>query len=95
MIQDIEVNPFSYFLAFCDNIQKWSRPKQNNPAFIALPKDYYVEDKFDLLIDDGKVLLVCSSENINSLKSDINSAEEFLSGISQIVQVSDGYRHLN
>lgn len=93
--QNIEVNPFSYFLAFCDNIQKWSRPKQNNPAFIALPKGYYVEDKFDLLIDDGKVLLVCSSENINSLKSDINSAEEFLSGISQIVQVSDGYRHLN
>lgn len=85
----LNMESFSYFLSFCDNIQKWSRPKQNNPAYIDLPKNYYAEDQFDVLIADGHIILMCSSDSADSLKSDLATAESFLPGITKLVRVTD------
>ncbi len=88
-MHDIEKNPFSYFCAFCDTIQKWGRPKKINLAQANLPKNSYLEDEFDIDISSGRIIISCIKENITKTYETIQSSEAFLPGISKLVEIKE------
>ena len=66
-MQDISINPFSYFCAFCDNLQLWDRRKLINPAYTKLPGNRYYGEEFDVNIEDSKVRIFCRTSDICEL----------------------------
>ena len=82
-------NPFSYMGALCDLLQKWSRPKQIQQASIDLPKNHYLDDCFDLRIQNEKLCFFCAYESVGDFQKAIDNAESYLPGISSIVMVSN------
>lgn len=85
--QKIRKNPFSYFCAFCDNLQKWKRPKQIDLSKANLPEHHFMNDDFDLLVNDDSITIVCNNYDVDSIQKNIKIAETFLSGISNIIQI--------
>lgn len=84
---DININPFSYFSAYCDTIQKWNRPKQINLSKTYLPKTHYLYDLFDIEIKDDYIHIKCLYEDLAITESMIKSSEEFLPGITKITKI--------
>lgn len=82
-------DPFSYFCAFCDTLQKWGRPKQLNQAYVCLPKNSFLSAFFDIIINDNIINIQCAYDDIVELKSTIAFSEKYLPGISQIVSVNE------
>lgn len=64
--QDLTVNPFSYFCAFCDNLQLWDRPKLIHPAHSSLPDDRFPGNDFDLTVEGSKIHLYCQTNDIHA-----------------------------
>lgn len=86
---DIDVDPFSYFCACCDSLQRWDRPKQLNYAKVDIPKQYILGEDTDLFITEDIINIRCNLKNIGFWRREIDGAETFLPGISRIVNVSD------
>jgi len=86
--QNMDKDPFSYFCAFCDTIQKWGRTKQIDPAKINLPDENYLEDEFDIHIADDRIYISCIEKYLKSIKNMINYAENFLPGMSSLIKVN-------
>lgn len=74
-ILDLQSNPISYFLAFCDNLQQWDRPKTIDYSRTEIKGDYIVGSSFDLDIIDNRIYLHC---NTSSLKNIIEKNRDVL-----------------
>ena len=85
--QNIEKNPFSYFSAFCDTIQKWGRPKKVDLSKTNLPTENFLEDDFDINISRDGIIIKCLKKNVNSIKNTIYDSENFLLGISELIKI--------
>lgn len=85
--QDIDINTFSYFCAFCDTIQKWGRQKKLDLSKTNLANVNYLEDEFDISIKKDKICIKCVEKNIDNIKKEIVTAESFLPGISEIIYI--------
>ena len=85
---DLDKNPFSYFCAFCDTLQRWGRPKLIDLSETVLPPNNFLEDEIDVSISDGSIYIQCLESNIESIQKMIQESNLFLPGISQIVKVS-------
>lgn len=81
------MNAFSYFCTFCDVLQKWKRPKQLDFSKTNLPEHHYMNDDFDLVVTSNNIMIVCNNFDVDTIKKDIQNAETFLSGISNIIQI--------
>lgn len=86
---NININPFSYFCAFIDSMQKWDRPKQLDFSITNLPQDHYLNDNFDLEIIDNHILITCESSYAGKMRRDINNLESFLPGISSLITITE------
>lgn len=85
--QSINANPFSFFCAFCDLLQKWNRPKQLDLARTELPSEHYLGDNFDIDIQDDKIVLHCSSDEANAIRREFQTAEQYLPGASILISL--------
>lgn len=86
---NININPFSYFCAFIDSMQKWDRPKQLDFSTTNLPQDHYLNDNFDLTILDNYIQITCESSYLGKMRKDINNLESFLPGISSLITITE------
>lgn len=84
---DIDINPFSYFCAYCDTIQKWNRPKQVDLSKTYLPENNYLNDLFDLEIKHNKIYLRCFYKDLSQMNHILINSEDFLPGITQFTKV--------
>ena len=87
--QDIDQNPFSYFCALMDNLQKWSRPKQINFSVMDLPEDHYLGNDFDVNVSKGRLRVVCRSTRAGKMREQLEYAEDYLPGILNLVCVTE------
>lgn len=85
--QSIEKNPFSYFSAFCDTIQKWGRSKKIDLSKVELPTEHFLEDEFDINISRDEIIIKCLKKNVNAIKNTIADSENFLLGISELIKI--------
>lgn len=86
--QNIHINPFSYFCALCDTIQKWGRPKKVNLSKVDLPYNNYLEDEFDIAIIENHIQIKCLKKDLSNIQNIINDAETFLPGISTLIKIN-------
>lgn len=86
---DININPFSYFCAFIDSMQKWDRPKQLDYSTTKLPPDHFLNDNFDITILDDYILITCESSYLGKMRKEINNLESFLPGISSLITITE------
>ena len=87
--QDIDINPFSYMCALGDILQKWNRAKQIDFSALDLPNDNYIENDYDIRIFNEKINIICNSSNSGNLKSQLNQAEDYLPGITNLIKISE------
>ncbi len=87
--QDIDINPFSYFGAYCDTIQKWNRPKQIDLSKTYLPDSNYLNDLFDIELKNNKIYLKCYYKDLNQMNHTISGSEDFLPGITKFTKVKE------
>ena len=85
--QNIDKDPFSYFCAFCDTIQRWGRPKKIDHSETSLPDETYLEDEFDIYIYGEKIYINCIEKYMKSIKNMIYNAEKFLPGMTNLIKV--------
>ena len=85
---DLDKNPFAYFCAFCDTIQRWGRPKLIDLSQTALPPNNLLEDEIDVRISEGSIYIQCLENNIDGIRKMIQESNSYLPGISQLVKVS-------
>ena len=71
----------------CDTIQKWGRYKLIDSTLVTLPSNSYLEDEFDINISEGQIHIHCLKKNFNDMKNTIQSAEEYLPGITKLVTI--------
>lgn len=89
-MQDMAVNAFSYFSAFCDSLQFWDRPKLINLAKINQPKNTYNGRDYDLRIEGDKICILCKTgEAKDSLLQKIQGLDTFMKHASKMVRVMD------
>lgn len=86
---NIDADPFSYFCAFCDTLQKWGRPKKSNLSKTQLPYTNYLEDEFDIEISHENIIIRCIKSNIPKIVELVQSSELFLPGISILIDVKE------
>lgn len=88
--QNVRINAFSYFSAFCDSLQFWDRPKLIDLAKTSQPKDTYNGRDFDIRIDGNKIYVLCRTTDAReTLQQKINSLDSFLRNASKMVYVID------
>ena len=66
-ILELSDNPISYFLAFCDNLQQWDRPKTIDYSKTEIRGDYIVGSSFDLDIIDNTIYLHCNTSSFKNV----------------------------
>lgn len=88
--QNVRINAFSYFSAFCDSLQFWDRPKLIDLAKTSQPKDTYNGRDFDIRIDGNKIYVLCRTTDAReTLQQKIKSLDSFLRNASKMVYVID------
>lgn len=87
--QNIDKNPFSYFCAFCDTIQKWNRPKQIDFSKLDMLENHYLDNNFDMTINNGKIKFICQSKQTGDLRKSLISMEDFLPGSINLIKISE------
>lgn len=85
--QKINIDAFSYFCAFCDNLQKWNRPKQVDISKVNVPNHHFLNNDFDLIVDANHITLFCNESDIDYIKNEIENLDTFLQGASNIIQL--------
>ena len=90
--QDIDQNPFSYFCALMDILQKWNRPKQIDFSVMDLPDDHYLGNSFDVNVSKGRLRIVCHSSRAGRMRQQLDKAEEYLPGILNLICVTEEER---
>ncbi|MBQ8299848.1 MAG: hypothetical protein IJX99_08390 [Clostridia bacterium] len=88
-IHDIDKDAFSYFCTFCDTIQKWGRPKKTDLSKTNLPLYNFLEDEFDIDVYSNNIFIKCNKNNINAIQNIIDSAEDYLPGISKLIATKE------
>lgn len=87
--QNIDQNPFSFFCALMDNLQKWSRPKQIDFSVMNIPEDHYLGNDFDIDVSRGKIRVICHSTRAGKMREQLEYAEDYLPGILNLVCVTE------
>lgn len=87
--QDIDQNPFSYFCALMDNLQKWNRPKQIDLSVMDLPEDHYLGNNFDLEVSKGRLRIICHSTYAGKMRENLEYTEDYLPGVLSLVCVTE------
>lgn len=87
--QKIDVNPFSYFCAFCDTLQKWGREKQVDVSKIDIPEINYLDDNFDIFVTGNHINITSTSANEQAIKRSLKDEATFLEGIEQLIHVGN------
>lgn len=85
--QQIDKNSFSYFCTFCDNLQNWGRQKQIDASVIDLPDIHFLEDDFDILVDNGYIIVLSNNANEDAMKEKLEENATFLQGIHNILRI--------
>ena len=88
-MQDISVDPFSYFCAFCDNVQLWDRRQLINMAKTSPAGRYHAAQPFDIAVEGNTIHIICQTENIlKFLESKIAKMNEYLRDASYLIKVT-------
>lgn len=87
--QDINENPFCYFCALMDLLQKWNRPKQIDFSLLDLPEDHFLNGEYDIEVLNGKIFIVYSTYTSGVMREELNNAEAYLPGITELVKVEE------
>ncbi len=88
-LQDISRNPFSYFGAVADLLQKWSRPKQIDFSKLDLPDEHFLSGNYDIKVTNGVIHVVYSAYTSGLMQEELNKAEDYLPGIKELVRVEE------
>ena len=87
--QKLAVNPFSYFCAFCDNLQLWDRPRLMEPSQMASLPELYGGSTFDLFVDQNSIRLICGTRDIkNFLERIIDALKDYMEDAANIIRVT-------
>lgn len=88
--QRIDINPFSYFSAFCDNCQMWNRRKLVNQGYYERSDEGYAANQFDIQIEESNMLrIICETTNIKSLLAKrIETLNDYLENASELIKVT-------
>ena len=87
--QNFGIQPFSYFCALCDFLQKWGRPKQIDQSVLNLPDNNFIENDYDIDVSNETIRIIYNTSLPGSMQKDIGSAEEYLPGISKLIKISE------
>lgn len=88
-VQDISVDPFSYFCAFCDNVQLWDRKQLINMAKASPSNRYHAAQPFDIVVEGNIIHIICQTENIlQFLESKITGMDKYLRDASYLLKVT-------
>ena len=87
--QKIDINPFSYFCAFCDVLQKWGREKQIDFSKLDLPEVHYLDDDFDIFISENHINITSTGVNEVAIRRSLENEATFLEGIEYIIKVGN------
>lgn len=83
------MNPFSYFCAFCDNLQLWDRPRLMEPSQMASLPELYGGSTFDLFVDQNSIRLICGTRDIkNFLERRIDALKDYMEDAANIIRVT-------
>lgn len=87
--QSLLNNPFSYFAAFCDVLQRWDRPKTIKYSETSYLGDYITGNNYDLKIVDNYICIDSISSQIDqSIYSSKYSLDEFLENGSDFIKLN-------
>lgn len=87
--QSIDQNPFSYFCALMDCLQKWCRPKQIDSSVMDLPGDHYLGHNFDISVSEGRLRIICNSTRVGKMQEQLEYAEDYLPGILNLICITE------
>ena len=87
--QSLFIDAFSYFSAFCDNIQIWDRAQLIDLSK-SFPRDrFYSSQQFDIFVKDNQICLVCeTSDGEKFMHRRITSMDEYLEDASKLIRVT-------
>lgn len=88
--QRIDINPFSYFAAFCDNCQMWNRRQLVNQGYYERNDEGCAANQFDILIEEPNMLrIICETTDIKALLTKrIKSLNDYLENASDLIKVT-------
>lgn len=87
--QNIDKNPFSYFCALSDTIQKWGRPKQIDFSSINMPEENFLGNDYDIEIIEDRIKIKCNSIQSGNMRAEINKLEDYLEGASYLFRINE------
>lgn len=88
-MQDISIDPFSYFCAFCDNVQLWNRRQLINMAKASPAGRYHATQPFDIVVEGSAIHIICQTENIlQFLEDKIRGMDKYLRDASYLIKVT-------
>lgn len=87
--QSLFIDAFSYFSAFCDNIQIWDRDQLIDLSK-SFPRDrFYSSQQFDIFVKDNQICLVCETADVEKfMHRRITSMDEYLEDASKLIRVT-------
>ena len=86
---NLDKNPFCYFSAFCDCLQRWDRPKVIDYSKTELRGDYITGREYDIEIEDKYLHIYCKTSNIyKTITDQREKLDEYLEDASQFIKFS-------
>ena len=86
--QTLTTNAFSYFAAFCDNLQTWDRPEVFDYMFNDISSNYVIGNNIDIDIKGNRIIVAFNSNSIkNRLYKYKESLNDYLDGASSFVEL--------
>ena len=87
--QSLALDSFSYFSAFCDNIQIWDRDQLIDLAKSFPSERFYSSQQFDIFVKDNQICLVCETADVEKfMHRRITSMDDYLEDASKLIRVT-------
>lgn len=84
---DLERNPFAYFSALSDVLQRWGRNKQLDYSVVQLPDDHFLEDEYSIHFRDHKIIAYYHVSDYQRILNQYEDYAKYMKGIRRILQI--------
>ena len=84
---DWDLDPFSFFCALTDSLQKWHRPKQVDQSKRGLPSNHFLDDSYDIYVDDNYIVVKCEKNALEALSENLNALNDYLPGAELMIKI--------
>ena len=84
---DLEKNPFAYFSALSDVLQRWGRNKQLDYSVVKLPEDHFLEDEYSIHFRDHKIIAYYHASDYQKILNQYENYAKYMNGIRRILQI--------